>query len=361
MIWTVKSLNKIDINEMLETARNMKASDLHLTKGLLPIVRVNGMLKPLQNYPILTDELLENVVEDMKSQMSFKGKGTDSDFSFVCTSGFRNRVNIFCQQGSPAVAVRLLSDRIPSMQELGLPSVFKDIAILHRGLVLVTGPTGSGKSTTLASVIDYINNSRSCHILTLEDPIEYAHKHKNCMVNQREIGRDTDSFSSALRSALREDPDVILVGEMRDLETISAAITAAETGHLVLSTLHTTGAAATVDRVIDVFPPHQQQQIRTQLASVLKAVISQQLLPKSDGVGRVAALEVLIATDAICNMIRENKCHQINSALQTGAKLGMQTMDMNLADLVSKGLISFEMASTVCMDKEALKRFQNSR
>jgi twitching motility protein PilT len=242
------------------------------------------------------------------------------------------------------------------MEELKLPMILKDLAMKQRGLILVTGPTGSGKSTTLASVIDYINMQRSCHILTLEDPIEYLHRHNLSMVNQREMGHDSFDFANALRAALRQDPDVILVGEMRDLETIAIAVTAAETGHLVLSTLHTVGAAKTIDRVIDVFPPHQQQQIRVQLASELEGVISQQLLPTADGVGRVAAFEVMTATPAIRNLIRENKTHQIQSVIQTGTKFGMKTMDSSLIELYKNGIVTQEMALDYSVDREYMEK-----
>ncbi|SQB91677.1 twitching motility protein [Clostridium tetanomorphum] len=246
--------------------------------------------------------------------------------------------------------------KVPTLSDLNFPPIIKELTSKQRGLVIVTGPTGSGKSTTLAAMINEINANRAAHIVTLEDPIEYLHKHNKSIINQREIGKDTKSYANALKSVLREDPDVILVGEMRDLETISVAITAAETGHLVFSTLHTIGAAKTVDRIIDVFPPYQQQQIKVQLAAVLKGVISQQLIPKIDGNGRVAALEVMVSTPAIQNMIREGKTHQIESSIQTGAKHGMKTMDMCLAELYKKELISYEDAMTYSVDKEMLTR-----
>ena len=255
------------------------------------------------------------------------------------------------------MALRIIPLTIPSINQLGLPAVIQDLAKLPRGLILVTGPTGSGKSTTLASIVDLINKERKCHILTLEDPIEYLHKHNQSMVNQREIGLDSHSFSNSLRAALRQDPDVILVGEMRDLETISIALTAAETGHLVLSTLHTIGAAKTIDRVIDVFPPHQQQQVRIQFASVLQAIVSQQLLPKADGGGRIAAFEVMMATTAIRNLIREEKIHQIDTVIQTGSKFQMQTMDNSLLDLYKKGLITREVALMQAIHQDSLKKY----
>ncbi len=279
------------------------------------------------------------------------------DFSYSAPKQGRFRVNAYIQRGSYGLALRIIPLEIPSMQKLGLPPVISDLTRLARGLVLVTGPTGSGKSTTLATMIDQINRERKKHILTLEDPIEYLHKHNKSIVNQREIGTDSKSFSSALRGALRQDPDVILVGEMRDLDTISIAITAAETGHLVLSTLHTLGSAKTIDRIIDVFPPYQQQQIRVQLASVLQAVISQQLLPKADGNGRVAAMEVMIVTPAIRNLIREDKVHQIGTAIQTGSKYRMQTMDNSLTELYRRGQISKDIALSQAINTEDIKKY----
>lgn len=343
------------IDQLLFQARGLNASDLHFTKGLPPILRIDGLLKPLPGAGAISAGEIDLLACQLGAPAEKERSGIDADFCYVDGQGLRYRVNAYRQQNSPALAVRLLHDGIPKMEQLGLPEILRSMAMLPRGMILVTGPTGSGKSTTLASMIDYINSSRSAHVITLEDPIEYLHQHKRCMINQREVGPDTESFAAALRSALREDPDVILVGEMRDLETISAAVTAAETGHLVLSTLHTTGAAATIDRVIDVFPPYQQQQIRTQLASVLKGVVSQQLLPKIGG-GRVAALEVLAMTDAAANLIRENKCHQLGTILQTGAKLGMQSMDMSLALLCRQGLVSLEAAEERCSDRGVLRK-----
>lgn len=341
------------LDELLDLARSRGCSDLHFTRDLPPICRLHGNLQPLPGFDILD----EGDIVDLLHQMGRVQEGMqDQDFCYVTGNGMRHRVNLFRQQGCPAAAIRLLADTIPSMESLGLPPVMEEVTMLPKGLVLVTGPTGSGKSTTLASMIDRINTTRACHILTLEDPVEYLHTHKRCMVNQREVDRDVVSFGSALRSALREDPDVILVGEMRDLETIAAAITAAETGHLVLSTLHTTGAASTVDRIIDVFEPYQQQQIRTQLASVLRAVISQQLVPTADRKGRVAALEIMLATDAISNMIREAKTHQIATVLQTNAKAGMQSLDSHLAELVRAGRVDLADAQSKCTDLAMLNR-----
>ena len=278
------------------------------------------------------------------------------DISYSLTGVGRFRANIFKQRNSDAIAIRVIALKIPTLDELKYPSVLKDISNKQRGLILVTGPTGSGKSTTLAAMINEINSSRQGHIITLEDPIEYLHKHKSCIINQREIGKDSKSYKNALKAILREDPDVILVGEMRDLETISIAITAAETGHLVLSTLHTIGSAKTIDRIIDVFPPYQQQQVKVQLASVLQAVVSQQLIEKADGSGRTAALEVMVTTPGIQNLIREGKTHQIESAVQTGSKYGMKTMDMALADLYKRGEITSESAISYAVDRETLKR-----
>jgi twitching motility protein PilT len=269
----------------------------------------------------------------------------------------RLRVNAYKQRGSFGMALRIIPYDIPTMQFLGLPSVIEELTELNRGLILVTGPTGSGKSTTLATMIDKINSNRRCHIITLEDPIEYLHKHDKSIINQREIGNDTKSFANALRGALREDPDVILVGEMRDLDTISIAITAAETGHLVLSTLHTIGAPQTIDRIIDVFPPYQQQQVRIQLSSVIQAIITQQLLPKADGKGRIAAFEVMIATPAIRNLIRESKVHQIETAMLTGTKNKMQTMDNSLLQLYKTGKITKDMAISRAISQEEIKKY----
>ncbi|MFA9380344.1 MAG: type IV pilus twitching motility protein PilT [Acetanaerobacterium sp.] len=346
------------IQELLTRARELKSSDLHVTVGKPPIVRVNGDLMELEGYPALGPEDTEQIVtamlnEDRKKVIMTKG---EVDFSFVMPGG-RFRVNAYRQRGSYAAAIRLLVQEIPTIEQLHMPDCLKTLAMKQRGLVLLTGPTGSGKSTTLAAMVNYINQNRRAHVITIEDPIEYLHRHNRSIINQREIGEDTSSFASALRASLREDPDVILVGEMRDVETVSAAVTAAETGHLVLSTLHTNGAANTVDRIIDVFPPHQQQQIRIQTASILEGVITQQLIPVADGRGRVAALEIMLSTDAISNLIREGKTHQINSCIQTGIAMGMQPMDYHLAKLVRAGIITKEMAYIRTMDGENLKRY----
>ena len=344
-------------DELIQYGRQYDCSDIHLTFGLAPIMRTKGALVPADNFPVMDDAALLQYARELSASMHTEPNlqsMEDVDLCYQDSQGSRNRVNIYHQQGHLAIAIRLLSDHIPTLEELGMPPVFGELAMMKRGMILVTGPTGSGKSTTLAACIDYINTKRREHIITIEDPVEYKHQNKNCMVNQREVGVDTTDFADSLRSALREDPDIILVGEMRDMETISAAVTAAETGHLVFSTLHTTGAAATIDRIIDVFPPHQQQQIRVQLASVLKAVVSQQLVPRADQTGRIAAQEILLVTDAVANMIRENKCHQITSVLQTSGKLGMQSMDSHLISLVEQRIITRETAVDYGIEKSML-------
>lgn len=350
------------IEELLITAKENKASDVHITVGLPPKMRINGRLVDM-DYPRLlpldTEAVISTMMSDKRLQQ-FEELG-EIDFSYSIPQIGRYRVNVFHQRGSMAASIRLVSTKIPLPEELGIPKSVVDLYQKKRGLVLVTGPTGSGKSTTLASIIDKINSMREVHVITLEDPIEYLHNHKKAMVNQREVGLDTHSYSNALRAALREDPDVILVGEMRDLETISTAITAAETGHLVLSTLHTIGAASTIDRIVDVFPPHQQQQIRVQLSMVLESVISQQLIPTADKKSRVAAFEVMHSTPAIKNLIREAKSPQINSTIQTSKKLGMQTMDDAIFDLYMKGDIDKENAVSYAQDSQIMeKRIDNA-
>ena len=350
------------IEELLITAKENKASDVHITVGLPPKMRINGILVDM-DYPRLLPPDTEAVISTMMSDkrlQQFEELG-EIDFSYSIPQIGRYRVNVFHQRGSMAASIRLVSTKIPLPEELGIPKSVVDLYQKKRGLVLVTGPTGSGKSTTLASIIDRINSMREVHVITLEDPIEYLHNHKKAMVNQREVGLDTHSYSNALRAALREDPDVILVGEMRDLETISTAITAAETGHLVLSTLHTIGAASTIDRIVDVFPPHQQQQIRVQLSMVLESVISKQLIPTADKKSRVAAFEVMHSTPAIKNLIREAKSPQINSTIQTSKKLGMQTMDDAIFDLYMKGDIDKENAVSYAQDSQIMeKRIDNA-
>ncbi len=350
---------ELDINRILDEARDLGCSDLHFTKGLPPIVRLHGSIRKLSGYEECTEEMIVGVINQITKpkQKASISKGLDTDFSYVSASKFRHRVNVYRQRGYHAVAIRLLRDDIPTLSDLNLPAVLGEFALAPRGLVLVTGPTGSGKSTTLAAMIDHINIRKNCHIITVEDPIEYVHEHKQCMVNQREIGQDVDSFAGSLRAALREDPDVILVGEMRDFETINAAVTAAETGHLVLSTLHTTGAADTIDRIIDVYPPHSQGQIRSQLANSIVGIVSQTLVPTADGKGRCAALEILAATDAVRAMIREGKIFQIPTAIATGKKQGMFTLDQDLARLVRTGKIDDAVARSRCQDITEYKRY----
>ena len=351
--------NIMDINRILDEARDLGCSDVHFTAGLPPIVRLHSAIRKLSGYPDCTEPIIVNIINQItsikhKNQIS---KGLDTDFSYMSATGFRHRVNVYRQRGYHAIAIRLLRDDIPTLSDLNLPATLGEFALHPRGLVLVTGPTGSGKSTTLAAMVDHINRQKNCHIITIEDPIEYVHTHKQAMVNQREIGQDVDSFAGSLRAALREDPDVILVGEMRDFETINAAVTAAETGHLVLSTLHTTGAADTINRIIDVYPPHSQGQIRSQLASSVVGIISQTLVPTQDGKGRCAALEVLCSTDAVRSQIREGKIYQIPSTIATGKKSGMFTLDQDLARLVRMGKISDAVARERCQDIGEYKRF----
>lgn len=344
------------IDEMLKAANERGASDLHITVGVPPKIRIDGELIDIADERIMpadAENLIMPIIPDhARKQLVEMG---ESDFSYAVAGVGRYRVNAFRQRGSYACVIRIVGTRIPSPQELGLPESVVALTELKRGLVIVTGPTGSGKSTTLASLVDVINSTQNVNVITLEDPIEYLHRHNKAIVNQREIGVDSFSYTSALRAALREDPDVIMVGEMRDLDTISTAITAAETGHLVLSTLHTTGAANTIDRIIDVFPPHQQQQIRIQLAGVLESVISQQLLPKVFG-GRVAAFEVMHTNTAIKNLIRESKTHQIDNIIQTNRKLGMMMMDDAIMELYIRGEISKETALEYAQDQQNMKR-----
>jgi twitching motility protein PilT len=341
--------------DLLDEAIRLNASDVHFSAGIPPCCRIDGSIIRM-GEDILTPEIINVIVDsvlDRNQTEVFKEKG-EVDLAYSIAGLGRFRVNVFRQRGSAAIAVRVLNLTIPSPKELGIPDCVVNLTSKKRGLVLVTGPTGSGKSTTLASLINVINYRYPYHVITLEDPVEYLHRHNKSIVNQREMGTDSRDYASALRAALREDPDVILVGEMRDLETISTAVTAAETGHLVFSTLHTIGAANTIDRIIDVFPPYQQQQIRTQLADVLEGVISQQLIPKKDGKGRVAALEVMLVNSAIRNNIREAKTFQIASVMQTNRKIGMQTMDDALYDLYSSGRISGEHALQYSQDRIAM-------
>ena len=352
----------MNIDMIFDEARRLDCSDIHFTVGMPPIVRSMGQLHKLGAYPVMTEYNILQVCEAIASDRDklLIREHMDVDFTFVSKSGLRHRVNVFRQRNNTAIAVRLLRDKIPTLKDLNLPSLLGDFAMKPRGIVLVTGPTGSGKSTTLAAMIDCINTAKNCHIITIEDPIEYVHQHKSAMINQRQVGEDVPDFASALRSALREDPDVILVGEMRDYETINAAITAAETGHLVLSTLHTTDSASTIDRIIDVFPGHQQKQIRTQLASVLVGIVGQTLIPKTDNSGRIASLEIMIATDSIKAMIRDDKIHLIPSAIQTNKQIGMRLRDQDLARLVKEKTISIENALERCTNADELHRYIRS-
>lgn len=345
------------IEVLLEEVIKKKASDLHLQVGLPPMLRVDGALMPVGSAETLNEESVEALIfaildEDQK-QILLKDK--EFDFSFAFGDLGRFRVNAFHERGNLAAALRLIPNEILTIEQLQLPAVVNKFADYPRGLVLVTGPTGSGKSTTLAALVDKINSERSSHIITIEDPIEFTHKSKKSVIVQREVHYDTYSFSAALRSSLRQDPDVVLLGEMRDLETIAAAITIAETGHLVFATLHTNSASQSIDRMIDVFPPHQQPQIRSQLANILMAICSQRLIPAIGG-GRVAAAELLIATPAVRNIIREGKSHQLEAVIQTGAEFGMQSMDKTLVNLIHSGVITYDEARNYAVDLEELDR-----
>jgi twitching motility protein PilT len=353
---------QIPVPELLGKLLDLKGSDLHLTGGTPPTVRIHGELERLDGYPPLTPRSLQGMIYAIlpqKMRERFEQE-LELDMSYSLPGRARFRVNVFMQRDAVGAVFRVIPFDIKNIVDLGLPPVAADLARFPRGFVVVTGPTGSGKSTTLAAMVDVVNTERSGHIMTVEDPIEFLHKHKKCIVNQREIGADTHSFASALKHVLRQDPDVILVGEMRDLETISTAITAAETGHLVFATLHTQDAPQTIDRIIDVFPPHQQQQVRVQLSTTLQGVVTQQLVPTIDGQGRVAAAEVMIATPGIRNLVREGKVHQIYSAMQAGGRYGMQTMDMSLASHVKAGRVSQQMAFERCHDPEELQRLIGS-
>ncbi len=350
------SLEEIHIDHLLAEMVERGASDLHICTDLPPVIRIDGKLQKMNYtkftasdtqrmlYEILTDEQIQRFEDNW-----------ELDFSYSLQKLARFRVNFFKDKGTVASAFRIIPVKIPTIRELQLPSILEEIAKKPRGLILVTGPTGSGKSTTLAAMINQINTDRSEHIITIEDPIEYLHHHKQSIINQREVGQDTKEFANALRGALREDPDIILVGEMRDLETMANAIRAAETGHLVFATLHTNSAASTVDRIVDSFPAEQQEQIRLMLSNSLQAVICQQLLRRAGLPGRVCCMEIMIATPAIRNLVREAKSHQLKSMIQTGGSFGMQTMDQHLAELYTKGVITFEDALARAMDPEELK------
>lgn len=352
-----------NIDQLLEYTCKAKATDLHLNVGSKPALRLNSTLQVMPGTKVVTPEISTKLVEvilDEKKRQLLEING-DVDFSFSKSGLGRFRVNIYRQRGTYSIAIRSLPFLIPNYESLGLPQIIKTFAKKTKGLVLATGPTGSGKSTTLASLIHMINEERKGHIITIEDPIEYLHKHGSCLIDQREVGADTKSFASALRATLREDPDVIMVGEMRDPETISIALTAAETGHLVFSTLHTVGAAKTIDRIIDVFPPAQQSQVKSQLATVLEGVISQQLIPKKDGTGIVAACEVMVVNSAIRNLIREGKPFQINSIIQTSSNMGMQLLENHLAQLCNEGIISQDDAVVRATDQQLLFQLINRR
>ena len=351
------------MRDLLAIARDSGASDLHITVGTNPKIRLRGELVNVDKYPVMTPDDTKSILYSILTefQISYLENMGELDFAYEDEEGTRYRANIYKQKGCMGGVFRVLPSKILTIDELGLPPVARHFAGLKKGLVLVTGPTGSGKSTTLAAIINQINRTRREHVITIEDPIEYVHHHQKCIINQREVGTDTLSFENALRGSLREDPDVILVGEMRDNETISVALTAAETGHLVLSTLHTIGAASTINRVIDSFPPHARQQVRTQLAMVLEGVVTQRLVVNKEGTGRLAALEVLVVNDAIRNMIREDKTHQISSTMQTSTSAGMQTLDYHLAQLVKEGKISQTTGITNCIDLDSFKRYMMNK
>ena len=335
------------IMELLQTAYEKRASDLHIIVNAPPVLRIDGQLKSYGEIP-LTETDTKNIARQLMTENNWKRflEQGELDFNYELEGVSRFRINAFQQRGAISIAIRLIPETVPTIRELQLPDTLEKLMKHPHGLILVTGPTGSGKSTTLAAMINYINERYAKHIITLEDPIEYVHKHNRSIINQREIGKDTRTFASGLRAALRQDPDIILVGEMRDLETISTAITAAETGHLVLATLHTTSAAQTIDRIIDVFEPYQQRQIRLQLANVLLGIISQRLFPLKGRSGRIAATEILINNPSIANLIRSEKIHQIENVIQTSRAQGMHTLEMSIRELVDKGLISYEMAKS---------------
>ena len=350
-------MQPIKIEVLLEEVIKRKASDLHLQVGLPPTLRIDGSLTPIQAAPKLNEAAIENLVFSLldAEQKKILLRDKEFDFSFAFGDLGRFRVNAFHERGNLAAAMRLIPNQIRSVTELGLPPILNKFTEYSRGLVLVTGPTGSGKSTTLAALLDKINSEQAKHIITIEDPIEYTHYSKRSLVVQREVHYDTYSFSAALRSSLREDPDVVLIGEIRDLETIASAITIAETGHLVLATLHTNSASQSIDRMVDVFPPHQQPQVRAQLGNILMAICSQRLVPALTG-GRVAAVEIMVANPAVRNIIREGKNYQLEAVIQTGAETGMQSMDRTLVEMVHKGLVSYDEARNCAVDPEELDR-----
>ena len=351
------STANLKIETLLEECIKRKASDLHLQYGLPPILRIDGALAPIAGMPNLNEQSMQSLVFSTldEEQRKILIKDKEFDYSFAFGDIARFRVNAFHERGNLAAAFRLIPNQIKSINELGMPGIVESFAEFPRGLVLVTGPTGSGKSTTLAALVDKINREKSTHIITIEDPIEFTHRSQRSVIAQREVHYDTFSFAAALRSVLREDPDVVLIGEMRDLETIQAAITIAETGHLVFATLHTNSAAQSIDRMIDVFPSHQQPQVRTQLSNMLMAVCAQRLVPAIGG-GRVVAAEIMVANSAIRSLIRDGKTHQIDTAIQTGAEQGMQTMDRTLAKLVQTGVITYDSAREFAVDINELDR-----
>ncbi len=350
-------LDDAHIDDLLRGMHEKGSSDLHLAVGIPPIIRVDGTLIPLP-YEKVTAQDSQRLIYDILTDEQIQRFETDLelDFSYQLARIARFRVNVFRDKGNCATAFRQIPQRIPTLKELGLPPVLEELTRLPRGLILVTGPTGSGKSTSLAAMINQINSEANKHIITIEDPIEYLHTHRLCVINQREVGQDTKVFKNALRAALREDPDVILVGEMRDLETMQMAVSAAETGHLVFATLHTNSAATSVERIVDSFPPGQQEQVRLQLSNNLQAILCQQLIPRANQPGRVCAMEIMRASPAIRNLIRENKAHQITSMIQTSANIGMQTMDQSLRDLYVRGVISYEEAMTRAMNPPELEK-----
>ena len=350
--------SRVGVAELLEQVLTLGASDLHLTAGARPTVRVNGRLGQLEDYPVLQPAETQAMIYSILTQRQRERLESEQelDCAHALPGKARFRLNVYFQRDSVGAAFRLIPQEIKPLEALGIPAQVSGLSRLPRGFVLVTGPTGSGKSTTLASMVDLANREREDHIMTVEDPIEFLHSHKRCLVNQREVGEDTKSFANALKHVLRQDPDIILVGELRDLETISIALTAAETGHLVFATLHTQDAPQTVDRMIDVFPTNQQQQIRVQLAGALQGVVCQQLVPTADGNGRVVGVEIMMATPAVRNLIRDGKTHQIYSAMQAGGRHGMQTMDQSLADLVRRGYLSYDKALERCHHTEDFNR-----
>ncbi|OQX58164.1 MAG: type IV pili twitching motility protein PilT [Thermotoga sp. 4484_232] len=347
----------LSLSNLIATAYSMRATDVHISVGCRPVFRIDGKLVPQKNYPVMTKDMIMDLLRNLFTQLRIDpSKKKEWDFSFTVGDAIRVRGNFFYERRNPAVAFRLIPKKIRTFEELGLPEILKDFASSKYGLILVAGPTGSGKSTTLAAMIDYINENNPCHIITIEDPIEYVFTNKQSIIHQRELGQDTESFLDGLKYALRQDPDVILVGEMRDLDTMALALTAAETGHLVLSTVHTNSAASAPERIIDVFPAHQQKQIAIQLANTLIAVIYQRLLPKATGMGFTPILEIMVGTPAVKNLIRENKLHQLESVIQASAKHGMILFDDALISAYMKGLITKETALEFARNPEEVKR-----